>query len=168
MVAKSANGHINGGNFFFIRSNTGPKLSSSLRYCSFFICVCCTLNSRTPRIYMLMMVCWLTKLLHEITKYVKWNEHTEKKKKTSVGFNVALCGIMLRFRPTSHAYCQPFWKVGRSKKGATRHTLRIRSSFFHSRAFRSMIKYTKCNHSSYYFFVIQMRIHWINNTYNFQ
>lgn len=57
MVAKSANGHINGGNFFFIRSNTGPKLSSSLRYCSFFVCICCTLNSRTPRIYMLMMVC---------------------------------------------------------------------------------------------------------------
>lgn len=61
----------------------------------------CTLNSRTPRIYMLMMVCWLTKLLQK-DKYKKKKAHTH----FGPGFNVALSGIMLRFMTTSHVYFQ--------------------------------------------------------------
>lgn len=34
----------------------------------------CTLNSRTPRIYMLMMVCWLTKLLQRNNQAREWKK----------------------------------------------------------------------------------------------
>lgn len=76
----------------------------------------CTLNSRTPRIYMLMMVCWLTKLLQK-DKYKKKKAHTH----FGPGFNVALSGIMLRFMTTSHVYFQ----MNLFKKGATTNEWRI-------------------------------------------
>lgn len=69
--------NINGG-FLFIYT-----LSGTFGVVGFFlvrVCSCSLFNSRTPRIYMLMMVCWLTKLRHEITNV--W-ESAQKKNRFS-------------------------------------------------------------------------------------
>lgn len=87
-------------------------------------------NSRTPpRIYMLMMVCWLTKLLHEITKY-------EKRMKKKTHWKQPLVrlqrGIMWNYAMLYACIFPTFFFLGKDaeKKGATRHAVRI--SFHHT------------------------------------
>lgn len=86
--------NINGG-FLFIYTLSGTF--GVVGFFLFRVCSCSLFNSRTPRIYMLMMVCWLTKLRHEITNV--WESAPKRTVLAEIqkpfGINMVSFGIML-------------------------------------------------------------------------